>query len=501
MDPDAQPPDGSPLQHSPLTDTAPGAPPRLRRNRVDVSEYLDAGETDSLLDIAPGQRRMEDPLSLGLVSVAEARTLVDLFHQHLNPPLALLDPAYHTLAFMHETSYALLTAVLAAASRFFHGPETYRALLDHAQVLINRAVADGHCEIGMIQCLMVLSHFKETGDRTGWIKIGIALRFAYQNGLHKALEDVDIHRTSEADRAQLNLERTWFCLCCFDTTYSHLFMLPLAIPASQRGEVDKWAHNHLGLGPSSDLRLACSGEFLDIASQVLALKVNPTTKAYRAVILPQILAEIDRHMDKWFSGRLSRLAEYEETAIKIGRFAQSLTVHMMLIDDGIDAWRHIAEGLVKASMVVDGIEMISAHGNFLYFQDTASVHFARMIVFLHNYFRRFTPTQQSQAVDLMKRLNAACLAVPNVGSDGAPAAVARLIQRVLRALSSRSIAPSRAISPGPGPAQPEVSEAVMTDLDEFLATITAPDLGAVDDQCWSDLFGDALNELPFLGEA
>jgi hypothetical protein len=80
----------------------------------------------------------------------------------------------------------------------------------------------------------------------------------------------------------------------------------------------------------------------------------------------------------------ARLAEYEETAIKIGRFAQSLTVHMMLIDDGIDAWRHIAEGLVKASMVVDGIEMISAHGNFLYFQDTASVHFARMIVFLHN---------------------------------------------------------------------------------------------------------------------
>jgi hypothetical protein len=65
MDPDAQPPDGSPLQHSPLTDTAPGAPPRLRRNRVDVSEYLDAGETDSLLDIAPGQRRMEDPRALG----------------------------------------------------------------------------------------------------------------------------------------------------------------------------------------------------------------------------------------------------------------------------------------------------------------------------------------------------------------------------------------------------------------------------------------------------
>lgn len=104
---------------------------------------------------------------------------------------------------MHETSHALLTAVLAAASKFFHRTEVYRALLDHAQVLTNRAVAEGHCEIGMIQCLMVLSHFKETRDRTAWIKIGMALRFAYQNGLHKALQDVERPRTAEADRAQL----------------------------------------------------------------------------------------------------------------------------------------------------------------------------------------------------------------------------------------------------------------------------------------------------------
>ncbi|KLT40567.1 hypothetical protein CC85DRAFT_287291 [Cutaneotrichosporon oleaginosum] len=303
-------PDEPSLQQSPLKmPTVAGT----RRHRVDVSEYLDPGEPEALLDIAPGRRSMEDPLALGLVSVAEARALVELFHQHLNPPLALLDPAYHTLAFMHESSFALLTAVLAAASKFFHGPETYRALLDHAQVLINRAVAEGHCEIGMIQCLMVLSHFKDTRDRTAWIKIGMALRFAYQNGLHKALQDVDTPRTSEGDRAQLNLERTWFCMCCFDSTYSHLFLLPLAIPASQRGDVDRWAHNHLGLGPPSDLRLACSVEALDVASQVHALKVNSTTKEYRAALLPQILSQIDRHDEKWFNGRLCKWELYESS--------------------------------------------------------------------------------------------------------------------------------------------------------------------------------------------
>ncbi|KLT40568.1 hypothetical protein CC85DRAFT_287293 [Cutaneotrichosporon oleaginosum] len=115
------------------------------------------------------------------------------------------------------------------------------------------------------------------------------------------------------------------------------------------------------------------------------------------------------------------------------------------------------------------------------------------------YFRRFTPTQQSQAVNLMKRLNTACLMVPNVGSDGAPAFVARLIQRVLRSLSTRSTVPSRAVSPGL-PSHPEVSEAVMTDLDEFLATITAPDLTTVDDQDWSTLFGDTLDYLPAISE-
>lgn len=103
---------------------------------------------------------------------------------------------------MHETSPALLTAVLAAAAKFFHGPEVTRSLLDHAQVLINRAVAEGSCEIGMVQCLMVLSHFKATRDRTAWIKIGMALRFAHQLGLHKVVQD-EIPANEAAARAQL----------------------------------------------------------------------------------------------------------------------------------------------------------------------------------------------------------------------------------------------------------------------------------------------------------
>lgn len=137
-----------------------------------------------------------------------------------------------------------------------------------------------------------------------------------------------------------------------------------------------------------------------MGAQLHALKVNATTKAYRAVILPQLLSEIDRHQGKWFTGRLgryrnsfedilqqltpARLEEHEETALKIGQFSQGLTVRMMLIDDGVDAHRHLAEGLVIGGTVVKWVELIAAHGNLLYCQDTTSVHLARLVVFFHN---------------------------------------------------------------------------------------------------------------------
>lgn len=53
--------DGStPLHHSSLALT-PDSVPRTRHHRVDVSEYLDPGEVGPLLDLAPGQRSIEDP--------------------------------------------------------------------------------------------------------------------------------------------------------------------------------------------------------------------------------------------------------------------------------------------------------------------------------------------------------------------------------------------------------------------------------------------------------
>ena len=132
--------------------------------------------------------------------------------------------AVHTFDYLNETSSALLTGVLVASSKFFR-PDIHNQLLSHVQTLLNRSIGVGACDIGIIQCLLILVCFKAPTDRSAWIKIGMAIRLAYQHGWH-----VPLHRTlpenQEEARAILvcldgsmrsleadiqNPERTWYC--------------------------------------------------------------------------------------------------------------------------------------------------------------------------------------------------------------------------------------------------------------------------------------------------
>ena len=127
-----------------------------------------------------------DPLTWRYLSVMEAEHLVQLFHKHLNPMIALLDIHLHTLPYLRSSSAALLTAVLAAASRFFR-KDLAQALLDHAQTIINRELGAGTCDVGLIQALMILVYWKVPSDRSAWLKIGIAIRLAYQLQCNSAI--------------------------------------------------------------------------------------------------------------------------------------------------------------------------------------------------------------------------------------------------------------------------------------------------------------------------
>ena len=84
---------------------------------------------------------------------------------------------------MRETSAVLFSAILAAASKFFR-KDLYQVLLAHTQQLLNRALAESCYDISLIQAIGLLVYWRETTDKSAFVKIGIAIRMCYQLGLY-----------------------------------------------------------------------------------------------------------------------------------------------------------------------------------------------------------------------------------------------------------------------------------------------------------------------------
>lgn len=133
-------------------------------------------------------------------SVSSRRLTQCSFHDKLNPLIALLDPqrtyhpmqpmtesVVHTLDYVRHSSSILFTAILAASSKFFR-KELHAALLSHAHSILNRATNKASCSTGIIQALMILVYWKAPSDRSGWLKIGMAVRMGYQLGWHLTMD-------------------------------------------------------------------------------------------------------------------------------------------------------------------------------------------------------------------------------------------------------------------------------------------------------------------------
>jgi len=90
----------------------------------------------------------------------------------------------HTLPLVKRQQPTLLLAIMFAASRFWQSSThaMIKQLLDNK---ISQAAITGNCHIATIQAIIILVFWQEPNDRSVWIKSGLAIRMAYQAGLHK----------------------------------------------------------------------------------------------------------------------------------------------------------------------------------------------------------------------------------------------------------------------------------------------------------------------------
>ncbi|BGP57447.1 hypothetical protein JCM8202v2_005091 [Rhodotorula sphaerocarpa] len=158
-----------------------------------------------------------DPIDLGILTEPEAEQLFEHFHREMNPFIILFDKHLHTVEFTRTTSTVLFTTLLAVSAKFAR-PNLYQILRSHAMQLIGRGIVDGRATLGLIQSILCQIYWKEAADSFAWLRIGIAIRMAYQMYLHGQRKTPLPPNEREA-RMILDRERTWICLIAFDHTW------------------------------------------------------------------------------------------------------------------------------------------------------------------------------------------------------------------------------------------------------------------------------------------
>lgn len=109
---------------------------------------------------------------------------------------------------MRSSSTVLFSAVLFASSKFFR-KDLYPSLESHFQAVLNRSVNAAACHVGLIQALMIAVFWRAPTDASAWIKLGVAIRLAYQLRMHQTrktplpLDDYEARQVAVSDSRRL----------------------------------------------------------------------------------------------------------------------------------------------------------------------------------------------------------------------------------------------------------------------------------------------------------
>lgn len=155
----------------------------------------------------------------GLISPVEARELFELFFDHINPFLSLLDEAIHSAASVMRRCPFLFTVVCALSSRYYtKRPGLYKLAIHFARAAAASAFIDGWKCVEMCQAYLMLVGYavptqRYEDNRSGFYS-GVASRLALELGLNRDPKEQPLDERHE--RELLNRRRTWMILSIID---------------------------------------------------------------------------------------------------------------------------------------------------------------------------------------------------------------------------------------------------------------------------------------------
>jgi hypothetical protein len=262
------------------------------------------------------------------------------FFRTLNLLVPILDPVLCTVELCQKGCPLLFTSILTITSKVLR-PRAYRSCLLLANKLMGQVVEQGQCSVEVVQAILILVHFKEPEDSTGWRRIGYAIRMALELRLNHFRPKTNNHDTPSQDtttaRRHLNGQRTWLNLLISDYHMAIHHSLPRMITDDGIEDVDAWVNSH-----SSSI--AIRGENILPAliefSRMCRLYADLLEALSGDASSLRLLAWVERKWQRWRRRYVIREAQEEREEHGMG--LEQLQVATLLLCDRFYRF-HIAE--------------------------------------------------------------------------------------------------------------------------------------------------------------
>ncbi|KAG7092912.1 hypothetical protein E1B28_009217 [Marasmius oreades] len=181
--------------------------------------------------------RQIQPEMLNFVSTSEVVDMFNIYYDHMNMHVNILDRAFHTPSLICSRSPFLLTTICAISSKFYTArPDLHPRLTELAKKLAFSVPSQGYKSVEIVQAYLLLTLWgcgaveRYEQDKT-WMLLGMAIRMATDLNLHRktAVRSTDTEEGRVRDMEVHNRERTWMMCFCLDRSGSALMGKPYTI--------------------------------------------------------------------------------------------------------------------------------------------------------------------------------------------------------------------------------------------------------------------------------
>ncbi|PPQ90137.1 hypothetical protein CVT25_012306 [Psilocybe cyanescens] len=177
----------------------------------------------------PAPSGLNDPITAGIITDNDAKTLFDAIFLRLNPFINLFDPALHTVAYVRSKCPFLFTTLIMAGCKFFKA-EKFKECQKLANEYAVRAFSESWKRVEVVQAFACLTYWKDPDDSRTWTYIGYACRMAVELGLNRHVPNPPPGETELQKLERRNRQRTYLVLFVHDRSLSmqtgRIWMLP-----------------------------------------------------------------------------------------------------------------------------------------------------------------------------------------------------------------------------------------------------------------------------------